>query len=488
MDAAAILEKWVSPLTEPLRDFRSTTQLLANNHQSSVANFQQYLQELTDTSSGDAFTGQAADTMTALAEDFDLSELAVSGTTWALAGPLLESSEACEAAVESILDAVYSAAGEVSDTGPLLDVTEVVDVTTAAQGGADIPEDVVAAGLTLVEAGTLIFILIQLAGAIFFAWMTWQSTMNSIANTPPTKLPQDPQPVSPVAKDFSQEVQKWANEYPDIPIEYIEWVLRKKGLTDAEIRAWLDNFRRLRKQYPNVPPEFIAALMIKGKFSVDLMEKILQNYTQTAIQMAEMTPEQQALYDKLIQEFPAVDPGFLSHLITARWVNTLTESQIRNFLTKHSNDIAYISMLYAQLQNIPGADRVLLDLANGGPNNYKGSMFQLEWAFAVKPDLAELEVLDETNHKSADARLKNGEIVVDLKAYTWWGKDPSYARKKAKDFAKQIRETYQEQFPDATIEYVFDSKGGPLPKEVVDGLREADPNIIIESFPDGKTY
>ncbi|HEX4203420.1 MAG TPA: hypothetical protein VHZ51_04325, partial [Ktedonobacteraceae bacterium] len=78
----------------------------------------------------------------------------------------------------------------------------------------------------------------------------------------------------------------------------------------------LDRFRQLHMQYPKVPPEFIAALMIKGHFRADLLQKILQNYTPTAITAASMTPEQQALYNRLIQKFPSVDSNFLSQLIT----------------------------------------------------------------------------------------------------------------------------------------------------------------------------
>jgi hypothetical protein len=57
-------------------------------------------------------------------------------------------------------------------------------------------------------------------------------------------------------------------------------------LTNAQIRAWLDRFRQLHMQYPKVPPEFIAALMIKGHFPAELLQKILQNYTPTAITRA----------------------------------------------------------------------------------------------------------------------------------------------------------------------------------------------------------
>ncbi len=39
MGAIEILEQWVEPITGPLKDFRSATEELATNHQSSVARF-----------------------------------------------------------------------------------------------------------------------------------------------------------------------------------------------------------------------------------------------------------------------------------------------------------------------------------------------------------------------------------------------------------------------------------------------------------------
>ncbi|MDQ2715179.1 MAG: exocyst complex component Sec6 family protein [Chloroflexota bacterium] len=279
-----------------------------------------------------------------------------------------------------------------------------------------------------------------------------------------------------------EEVEKWAKEFPDIPIEYIEWVLRKRGLTDAQIRALLERFGQLQQKYPKVPPLFIALLMIKGHLSADQVDKVLKNYAPNTITPAHLNADQQILFNQLRLRFPDVDPNFLSRLIAASRVsNTLTEEKITQFLTEHAGDIPYITMLYGQLANVPGIDRVLFDLANNSDTTYKGSFHQLEWAFWVKPDLVELEPLAPDNKAGADAILKDGTVIVDLKSYTWWGKDASYARSKGRGFAEQLKRLRDLYGNDVKIVFVFDSDGGPVPEQVKEELNF--PNVEVDNWP-----
>ncbi|MDQ2715180.1 MAG: hypothetical protein M3Z08_09765 [Chloroflexota bacterium] len=93
MNPVEILERWVEPVTGPLKDFTSTTESLATNHQTSVTNFKNLLDQLTDVSNPDAFVGDGADAMTSLMEDYILSEFALSGTAMQLAGPVAQFEE-----------------------------------------------------------------------------------------------------------------------------------------------------------------------------------------------------------------------------------------------------------------------------------------------------------------------------------------------------------------------------------------------------------
>lgn len=475
MGALEILEQWVKPLTGPLQDFLNETQVLASTHQSSVSSFNNLVQDLTDTNGADAFTGDAADQFVEMTGEYLTSEIALSGTPAALAGPLAEAGTTCTTMVTGVGEGVTTAVAAAPEVDALVTVTAVVDVTTVAQGGLDVPEDVVAAGATSLTIWIVIGILTGLAIAIGIVWWAWHNSMNNIANSPMPKLPN--KPTAPVPPQMSAAAEKWTHLYPDIPIEYIEWVLRKKGLTDAGIRKWLDDYMKLLQKYPNAPKMFVALLLMQGHLSPEQVAAILQNYTASTITPASLTAEQQALLAQLVQEFPNVDSGFLSRLIATN----LNPQQIRAFLTNHATDMPYITMLYTQLQGIEGVDRVLKDLANGSPGSYKGSLYQLEWALSVKPDLDELE-LYHNGVKSADAKLKDGTIVVDLKSYLWYGQTPAYAKMKGADFARQLR-NYLRDYPGAKVEFIFDSDGGPVPQEVKDALKSVDPNVIIESWP-----
>lgn len=57
MDPVSILEQWVSPVTDPLKEFQAQIESLSSVHQNSVNNFQGIMEDLTDS---DYFTGDAA--------------------------------------------------------------------------------------------------------------------------------------------------------------------------------------------------------------------------------------------------------------------------------------------------------------------------------------------------------------------------------------------------------------------------------------------
>ncbi|HLG75101.1 MAG TPA: hypothetical protein VKX46_01730, partial [Ktedonobacteraceae bacterium] len=163
MGALEILEQWVEPITRPLEDFLGETQILATTHQESVRTFNSLVQDLTDTNASDAFVGDAADSFVELTGEYLTSEIALSGTVGALAGPLAEAGSACAKAVTDIGGAVADTAATAPDVEVLGEATAAVDASAVIQGGVDVPDDIVAGGLTLTTAEAVIGLLITLA-------------------------------------------------------------------------------------------------------------------------------------------------------------------------------------------------------------------------------------------------------------------------------------------------------------------------------------
>lgn len=231
MGALEILEQWVEPLTGPLGDFLKETQVLATTHQNSVSSFNNLMQDLTDTNAADAFTGDAANSFVELTGEYLASETLLSGTAGALAGPLAEAGTACATAVVGIEGEVTTAMAAAPEVDALATVTAVIDVTTVAQGGLDVPEDVVAAGATSVTIWVVIGILTTLVIGIGVVWFIWQNAMSSVANSPMPKLPKTPTPPVPPQMSLSSQQQKIAQELynefgGDISLDEIEQMMR----------------------------------------------------------------------------------------------------------------------------------------------------------------------------------------------------------------------------------------------------------------------
>jgi len=251
--ALEILEQWVKPLTGPLQDFLNETQVLASTHQSSVNSFNNLVQDLTDTNAADAFTGDAANSFVEMTGEYLTSEIALSGTPAALAGPLAEAGTTCATMVTSVGEGVTTAVAAAPEVDALVTVTTVVDVTTVAQGGLDVPEDVVAAGATSLTIWIVIGILTGLAIAIGIAWWTWQSSMNNIANSPMPKLPK--KPTAPVPPQMS-------------------------GLTLPQQH----DLESLKAEFPNVSPDDIKGLLLAGFTADEIRDLLKGGFTHVQIQ------------------------------------------------------------------------------------------------------------------------------------------------------------------------------------------------------------
>jgi len=251
--ALEVLEQWVKPLTGPLEDFLNETQVLASTHQTSVNSFNNLVQDLTDTNVADAFTGDAANNFVEMTGEYLTSEISLSGTSAALAGPLAEAGTTCTTMVTGVGEGVTTAVAAAPEVDALVTVTTVVDVTTVAQGGLDVPEDVVAAGATSLTIWIVIGILTGLAIAIGIAWWTWQSSMNNIANSPMPKLPK--KPTAPVPPQMS-------------------------GLTLPQQH----DLESLKAEFPNVSPDDIKGLLLAGFTADEIRDLLKGGFTHVQIQ------------------------------------------------------------------------------------------------------------------------------------------------------------------------------------------------------------
>ncbi len=145
----------------------------------------------------------------------------------------------------------------------------------------------------------------------------------------------------------------------------------------------------------------------------------------------------------------------------------------------------YIAWLYTQMANIPGAEHVLRDLAGGSLPSYKGSLYQMEYVLYIKPEVTELEPTMLGKH-GVDIVLNDGTIIVDVKAYTWFGTSAAYNTERGKKFAEQIKRFRKVYGSDVKIRYTFDGKGTPdgkVPEEVQKEMKKVDPSIDIQVWP-----
>lgn len=204
MDPVSLLENWLAPITNPLKDFRSQIEEISNIHQSSINTFQNQVNTLTDTSSPDAMTGPGADAISLSAENYTSTELTVSDIEGTISS-ISNASGLCNTAVTDILEAVSNAGLAASDTEVLGEITAAVDVSAAVQGGLDVPDDIAAGALTSITMQTIIAGLIALAIVIAGIIWIWRSAMDALSGSfQHSQLPEKPQPIKPLQQPVNQ--------------------------------------------------------------------------------------------------------------------------------------------------------------------------------------------------------------------------------------------------------------------------------------------
>jgi len=217
MNPLDILLSWLAPILDPLKTFRSQTAELNAIHHTSVQTLENLVAALT-TPGPDAFTGEAARVFSSATMEYMQTEKLLSGTGTNvgganLAGPLLAAAVVCDQAEAEAVQAAEVAAVGVTDVEPLIEATAVIDATTAAQAGLDVPEDIVAAAATDVTLSVILQILADLALVIGGILWVWQSIMHAIGNQPLPKLPPTPTPQTiPFPANLTKQEQQLVND------------------------------------------------------------------------------------------------------------------------------------------------------------------------------------------------------------------------------------------------------------------------------------
>src|SRR5215467_3523977 len=102
MNPLDILLRWLAPILDPLKTFRSQTAELNTIHHTSVQTLERLVAALT-TPGPDAFTGEAAHTFSSVTMEYVQTEKILSGTGTDvgeanLAGPLSDAAVVCDQA------------------------------------------------------------------------------------------------------------------------------------------------------------------------------------------------------------------------------------------------------------------------------------------------------------------------------------------------------------------------------------------------------
>lgn len=263
MNPLDILLRWLAPILDPLKTFRSQTAALNTIHHTSVQTMENLVAALT-TPAPDAFTGEAARAFSSATMEYVHTEKMLSGTGTNvgganLAGPLLAAAVACEQAEAGVGQAAAVAAVGVTDDQLLFEATAAIDVTTAAQGGLDVPEDVVAVGATGITLATILQILADLALVIGGILWVWQSTMHAIGQLlpklPPTPTPQtipfqtNP-PVNQQSRKLTAKEEELAQELSQEPgigvsLDDIREIIRENpGLRKDQYRLLIEAYKQ----------------------------------------------------------------------------------------------------------------------------------------------------------------------------------------------------------------------------------------------------
>lgn len=233
-----VIEKWLSPVTDPLDELPEHLDMMQQTHLNSLDDFRSFMSDLTvNAPPGEQWTGISAEDAAQLVQEYIVSEQALSapGSTLDLV------TVATNNAVNDVGVASETLAAEVADDTVITEVTAAVDVADVAQAGLDPVTDL--AGLIL----TIIDITLYFSALAAFGWAIYQATqalinaLNQAGNQPQPKLPKQPVALSQTAQRLAQ---KYRQQGIDVDPQDIQDML-DEGYTPDEIDRIIRNLQKL---------------------------------------------------------------------------------------------------------------------------------------------------------------------------------------------------------------------------------------------------
>jgi hypothetical protein len=200
-----------------------------------------------------------------------------------------------------------------------------------------------------------------------------------------------------------------------------------------------------------------------------------------------LSQEQQDMLQRLARDYPDLPPDVLEALVTSG----LSEDEIRALLERFGVDaiiglvrrwgaeIATILKDLYLVRNVPGMERLVNDLITGAQNTALGSLYQLFWVVDHLNQVARVEDTDTNGNKAADVILTDGSIL-DTKTLDWSRYNKFTLGRQIAEMEAQIRRD-QGLYPGEHITYVFDSQYGDVPDAVKEALKELD--VTVKTWP-----
>ncbi|MDQ2713817.1 MAG: hypothetical protein M3Z08_02810 [Chloroflexota bacterium] len=450
-DVKATIEATV---IQPLLDFHTKTAPLNQIHNDCMQHFSNIMAGLlTGSDGGIAMQGSGSMALADITGSILQSEQSLSGSGADYVGHLLEAAQAGEKIAHQLQQQLDSIAAQQDHTVEnVAGFAGAVDAGAVAQGGFDVPWDVVAVGVTLV-AGAIALThnadqakVQQAQAALAVAEREWTQAMSTVIGDPLPQLPPSPKKPNGDSSDFLKKL--------GIGVGI--------GITIAVVLASLE---KLTEEFPDIPPDVIATLLEQGlteKQVRDILKKLLAGG---------MTPDQ---IRQSLQKLIALG---------------LSQEQIAKFYKSHAKDIPAIWAAYLQVSHIPGIDRVLYPIADGSKTDYQGYVFELNWIVANQAEIARVEATDPSNKAAADIILTDG-TVIEAKSYNWQsqanldalmtkiGKDDKTTIQR---ILKQIQR-YKREYPGEEIIYYFDSADGRIPEDLAKIFKNA--GVEVKYWPD----
>lgn len=237
MGALAVVENFLSPITQPLNDLSSPLSDMQTTHTGALDQFEQLLKELQGTGSSDDFWGgTAAQDAVSEAEQYLTSARSLSAPEMTV--DLVKG--ATNTALDGMEDAAVDLAADVADDTVLTEVTAAVDVADVAQAGLDPITDAIGIILTVIDVLLYMTAIAQFAWAIYQAIQTWTNAVNQAGSKPQPKLPKHPVASSQTAEELAK---KYQSEGIDVDAAMIQELLNA-GYTPEQIDEIINNLVR----------------------------------------------------------------------------------------------------------------------------------------------------------------------------------------------------------------------------------------------------